>query len=155
MDCSPPGSSSPHGILQAKILHGWHSPAMSSSRGSSQPRDWTCIFCISCIGRRILYHCTTWEAPELYSLNKNRIQLLQLTALRKFSCSRTGRWPVQRPAVSRSQGTRAGSLERPRRQEFAGRTPEQRAAQTESSWELQKVKSPAEQWSVHTCDFLI
>ena len=24
------------------------------------PRDWTCI---SCIGRSILYHCTTWEAP--------------------------------------------------------------------------------------------
>ena len=35
MDCSPPGSSV-HGILQARILE-W--VAMSSSRGSSQPRD--------------------------------------------------------------------------------------------------------------------
>ena len=37
MDCTPPGSSN-HGILQARILE-W--AAMSSSRGSSQPRDWT------------------------------------------------------------------------------------------------------------------
>ena len=29
---------------------------------SSQPRDWTYICCVSCIGRRILYHCATWEA---------------------------------------------------------------------------------------------
>ena len=39
MDCSPPGSSV-HGILQARILE-W--VAMPSSRGSSWPRDWTCI----------------------------------------------------------------------------------------------------------------
>ena len=58
MDCSPPGSSV-HGILQAGIL-GW--VAISSSRGSSWPRDLTHISCISCIGRRILYHYTTWEA---------------------------------------------------------------------------------------------
>ena len=39
MDCSPPGSSV-HGILQARILE-W--VAISSSRGSSLPRDWTCM----------------------------------------------------------------------------------------------------------------
>ena len=51
MDCSPPGSSV-HGISQAKILE-W--VAISSSRGSSQPRDWTHV---SCTGRQILYwHC--------------------------------------------------------------------------------------------------
>ena len=37
MDNSPPGSSV-HGILQARILE-W--VAVPSSRGSSQPRDWT------------------------------------------------------------------------------------------------------------------
>ena len=42
MDCSPPGSSV-HGILQARILE-W--VAISSSRGSSQPRDQTCVSCI-------------------------------------------------------------------------------------------------------------
>ena len=42
-DCSPPGFSL-HGILQARILV-W--VAMSSSRGSSQSRDQTCISCIA------------------------------------------------------------------------------------------------------------
>ena len=49
MDCSPPGSSV-HGILQPRILE-W--VAISFSRGSSRPRDQTCVFCI---GRWILYH---------------------------------------------------------------------------------------------------
>ena len=39
-------------ILQARIL-GWFS--MPSSRGSSQPRDWTFISYVFCIGRRVLY----------------------------------------------------------------------------------------------------
>ena len=39
MNCSQSGSSA-HGILQARILE-W--VAMPSSRGSSQPRDRTCI----------------------------------------------------------------------------------------------------------------
>ena len=54
-----PSVSSVHGILQAKILE-W--VAISSSRGSSPPRDRTCISCISCISRDILYHWATWEA---------------------------------------------------------------------------------------------
>ena len=41
VDCSPPGSSV-HGILQGRILE-W--VALPFSRGSSQPRDRTCIFC--------------------------------------------------------------------------------------------------------------
>ena len=45
MDCSLPGSSV-HGIFHARILK-W--VAISSSKESSQPRDWTCISCISCI----------------------------------------------------------------------------------------------------------
>ena len=44
MNCSPPGSSV-HGILQARILE-WI--AMPFSRGSSQPRDWTHIYCFAC-----------------------------------------------------------------------------------------------------------
>ena len=55
MDCNPPGSSV-LGIFKAGILE-WI--AISSSRGSSQPRYWTHI---SCIGRRILHHQATWEA---------------------------------------------------------------------------------------------
>ena len=45
MDCSPPGSSV-HGILQAGILE-W--VAIPFSKGSSQPRDWTQVFCV--VGR--------------------------------------------------------------------------------------------------------
>ena len=50
MDCMLPGSSV-CGILHARILE-WI--AMPSSRRSSQPRDWTCVSCISCVSRWIL-----------------------------------------------------------------------------------------------------
>ena len=45
-DCSPPGSSA-HGILQARVLE-W--VAISFSRGSARPRDWTQVSHIA--GRR-------------------------------------------------------------------------------------------------------
>ena len=56
-DLSPPGSSD-HGVLQARVLE-W--VAISSSRGSSQRRDWTWI---SCIGRQILYCGATREGAK-------------------------------------------------------------------------------------------
>ena len=52
IDHSPPGSSV-HGTLQARTLE-W--VAVSSSRGSSQPRDRTHVSYGSCIGRQVLYH---------------------------------------------------------------------------------------------------
>ena len=48
MDCSPPGSSV-HGIFQARALE-W--VAISFSRGSSQPRDQTLVFHITCTAGR-------------------------------------------------------------------------------------------------------
>ena len=48
MDCNPPASSI-HGIFQ-DIRAGCH-----FSKGSSLLGDWTCLSCISCVGRRILY----------------------------------------------------------------------------------------------------
>ena len=57
LDCGPPGSSI-RGILQARMLE-WL--AISFSRGSSQPRNWTQVFCIA--GRFF----TNWalrEAPN-------------------------------------------------------------------------------------------
>ena len=47
--------------------------AISFSRGSLRPRDQTHISCISCIGKEILYHWTTWEYTLTY------IQTLMLT----------------------------------------------------------------------------
>ena len=54
MDSSSPGSAI-HGIFQARILE-W--AAISFSRGSSQPRDRTCV---SCIADR---HFTVWATRE-------------------------------------------------------------------------------------------
>ena len=47
MDCSPPGCSV-CGIFKARILE---RVAISSSKGSSRPRDQTQVSCIPCIGR--------------------------------------------------------------------------------------------------------
>ena len=52
--------SSIHGNFQARILE-W--VVISFSRGSSWPRNWTCI---SFIGRQIPYHWATWEADVPY-----------------------------------------------------------------------------------------
>ena len=52
IDCSPPGFSV-HGILPTRILE-W--VAILSSRGSSRTREQTCVSCVSCFGRRFLYH---------------------------------------------------------------------------------------------------
>ena len=46
------------GFPMAKILE-WI--AISFSRVSAWPRDQTYISCVSCIGRQILYHWTTWK----------------------------------------------------------------------------------------------
>ena len=60
VDYGPPGSSV-LGIFQARMLE-W--VAISYSRGFSWPRNWTQVSCVSCIGRWILYHCTTWKTPS-------------------------------------------------------------------------------------------
>ena len=83
-DCSPPGSSV-HGISQARVIE-W--VAISFSRGSSQPRDGTCI---SCIDRRILYYWSTSEAPFVnYTMGKTQ-------AGNNISGSILWRWVAKRP----------------------------------------------------------
>ena len=64
MNFSPPGFSV-HGILQAIILE-W--VAVSFSRGSSQPRDWSCTSIIV----RWIYHWATSEAPY-FVIRMNKI----------------------------------------------------------------------------------
>ena len=59
MNCSPPGSSV-HGISQARV--GWEWVAISFSRGSSQPRDQTWVFCIA---DRFFTNWATKEAWEV------------------------------------------------------------------------------------------
>ena len=48
------------GFFQARILE-W--VAISSSRGSSQPRDRMPISYVSCIGRQVLYHLCHLGSP--------------------------------------------------------------------------------------------
>ena len=69
MDYSPPGFSV-HGILQTRILKWVGRP---SFRGTSWPRDWTCVFYVFCIGRQILYHSVQFShSLPLNTANKNR-----------------------------------------------------------------------------------
>ena len=60
----------PHGLLPTRLLCPWDFPGKNTEvschfflpRGSSQPRDQTCI---SCTGRWILYH---WATREAYNI---------------------------------------------------------------------------------------
>ena len=63
-----PGSLRPHGLLPARLLCPWGFSsknngvvAISFSRGSSQLRNGTHIFCI---GRQVLYHWATRKTPD-------------------------------------------------------------------------------------------
>ena len=56
-----PRSSILYGIFQARILK-W--VAISSSRGSCPPRDWTQVSCTSYIGWWVLFCWTTWETSQ-------------------------------------------------------------------------------------------
>ena len=80
MDCSPPGSSI-HGILQARIL-GW--VAISSSRGSSPPRDWTQV-------SRIVGRCFT-----LWATREAKVKVKSLSRVWLFAT----RWTAAHQALS-------------------------------------------------------
>ena len=60
LDCSLLGSPV-RAIFQARTLD---FVAICYSRACCGPRGQTHTSCISCIGRWILYHCATWEAPR-------------------------------------------------------------------------------------------
>ena len=70
--CNPVAYSSPgsslHGISQTRILKRF---TMPSSRGFSQPTDWTHVSCISCIARGFITteplekpHQLAWHTPK-------------------------------------------------------------------------------------------
>ena len=97
MECSPPGSSV-HGISQARILE-W--VAISSSRGSSRPRDQTCV---SCMGRQILYHWASSEVQVLfYWWKKKELRSSDLPKVTQFvrrvSCKRNPWMGLWKPLI--------------------------------------------------------
>ena len=77
MDCSPPGSSA-FGIFQARVLE-WG--AISYPRGSSQPRDQTCVFYVSPALAGVFFTTsTTWED----SPGKKLLKVYRTQAILKF-----------------------------------------------------------------------
>ena len=83
--CSPPGSSV-RGIFQVRILE-W--VALSFSRRSSWPRDWTCIPFVSCTGNQILCHQRHLGSPHS-ARNLDHYQLSWFRALGSDQTSTTG-----------------------------------------------------------------
>ena len=65
-DCTPPGFSV-HGILQARVLE-WI--AIPFSRGTSQPRDWTLVSCLT--GRFF----TIWATGKSLILGKSLLSVI-------------------------------------------------------------------------------
>ena len=63
----------PMAYSPARLFCPWNFPGKYTgvgclfyTRGSAQPRDWTQVSCISCIGRWILHHWATWEVRWEY-----------------------------------------------------------------------------------------
>ena len=59
----------PHDLQLARLLCPWNFPGRKPEvgchflfQGIFLPKDQNCISCVFCIGRQILYHCTTQEA---------------------------------------------------------------------------------------------
>ena len=88
-DCSLPGSSV-RGISQARVLE-WVS--VSSSRGSSRPKDQTHLSYISCITRRVLYHVVPPGKPPLGSETLRFLSLGMIPSVAKVSLYRDKHMP--------------------------------------------------------------
>ena len=73
MDCNPPGSSV-HGISQAGHRSGFPFPFPAGLPDTG----WPCVSCVSCVGRRIPYHCTSWEVLLIWIWNKKSLCLIWL-----------------------------------------------------------------------------
>ena len=82
MNCSPAGFSV-HRIYKVRILEWVAKP----SRGSSWLGNWTCV---SCIGRQILYHWATREAPiDSWSSPQGKLLACVLNLNMGLSCDPT------------------------------------------------------------------
>ena len=64
-------SCQPHRMQAAGLLHPWEFPGNNPGVGchflpwgSSQPTDRTCISCVCCIVRQVLYHCAASAHPN-------------------------------------------------------------------------------------------
>ena len=81
-------ASSVHGISQARELE-W--AAISFSRGSSPPRDWTYI---SCIGRKFLYHWANITLPTKVCLVKAIVFPVVMFGCESWSVKTAENWRI-------------------------------------------------------------
>ena len=96
VNCSPPGSPV-HGIFQARVLE-W--VAMSSCRGSSWPRDWTCIPYV--LEKEMATHSSTlaWRIPWMEEPGRRQFTGSQrvghdwATSLSFYSSFWRRKWPL-------------------------------------------------------------
>ena len=90
MDCNLPGSSV-HGISQARTLE-W--VAISFSRGSSRPRDQTCIFCLA--GGFLTTEAVgmEWLSPVQFSRSVTCDSVTPWTAAHQAFLSITNSWSL-------------------------------------------------------------
>ena len=94
MDCCPPGFSV-HRIFLAKILE-W--VAISYSRRSSQTRDQTHVSCVSYIGKRLIYHHTTWSYTSL-TLNQ-KLEIIKFSEGSMSKAKRDQKWGPLHQTIS-------------------------------------------------------
>ena len=85
-------------ILQVRILE-W--VAMTSSRGSTRPRDKTHISCVSCIAGRFFTHWTTWEA--VFMCNIYIYIYIYIYILHIKTASQVVQWVKNLPAMQETQ----------------------------------------------------
>ena len=86
-------SLKPHELQPARLPCPWDSPGKNTGvgchfllqGGSSQSRDQTHVSCISCIGRGILYHWTTWFI-------RDHNHLLACESFANRQCASFGLW---------------------------------------------------------------
>ena len=71
----------PHGLHPARLLCPWDSPGKDTGvgchallQGSSQPRDRTCVSCVSCIAGRIFTTEPPWKPYESWGKCKSKPQ---------------------------------------------------------------------------------
>ena len=62
----------------------WSELPFPSSRGSSWPRDQTCISCVSCISRWILYYCTIWICSQMFTVLSLGGKIMSYSSLHIF-----------------------------------------------------------------------
>ena len=102
-DCSPL-SSSLRGIFQVSILE-W--VAVSSSRGSSWPRDWTQVSCIFCIAGRF------FTAEPLISASENTCSVVSngsISEEQKYTYELFFRWMTTATSISKAELTQGHAV---------------------------------------------